>query len=120
MLRMGGTAATMLTWRLISPTAGGQVMPKPQPMQSPNAPTNMNVPIQLDQQDIPLRGPGNPIPPATWKEIKDDAQKLYLMSASFATQVDNTNTSVMLPVALLKEAHAIEKLAKHIQQRMRS
>ena len=120
MLRMGGAAATLLTWKLISPSAGGQVMPKPQPMPSPNAPTNMNAPIQLDQQDIPLRGPGNPIPPATWKEIKDDAQKLYLMSASFATQVDNTNTSVMLPVALLKEAHAIEKLAKHIQQRMRS
>jgi len=88
-------------------------------MPSPNAPTNMNAPIQLDQQNIPIRGPGNPIPPATWKEIKDDAQKLYLMAASFATQVDNTNTSVMLPVGLLKEAHAIEKLAKHIRQRMR-
>jgi hypothetical protein len=79
----------------------------------------MNAPIQLDQQDIPLSGPGNPIPPSTWKEIKADAQRLYLMSASFATQVDNTNTAATLPLSLLKQAHAIEKLAKHIQGRMK-
>lgn len=120
MLAMSGAAATMLSYWLASPSAEGQFHPAPQPMPSPNAPSNMNAPVQLDQQDIPLRGPGNPIPPATWKEIKDDAQKLYLMAASFATQVDNTNTSVTLPVSLLKEAHSIEKLAKHIQLRMRS
>ncbi|HTV07004.1 MAG TPA: hypothetical protein VME86_16670 [Acidobacteriaceae bacterium] len=119
-LTMSGAVGMMLASRFGSPAAEGQMHPSPQPLPSPNAPTNMNAPIQLDQEDIPIRGPGNLIPPATWKEIKDDAQRLYLMSASFATQVDNTNISVTLPVSLLKEARAIEKMAKHIQQRMKT
>ncbi|HTW44428.1 MAG TPA: hypothetical protein VMD58_02690 [Acidobacteriaceae bacterium] len=120
MLTMGGAVAAILASRLDSSTAEGQLHPTPQPLPSPNAPTNMNAPVQLGQQDIPLRGPGNPIPPATWNEIKADAQKLYQMAAGFATQVDNTNVAQMLPLSLLREAHAIEKLAKHIQSRMKS
>ena len=121
MRTMGGAVTAVLAARFMFPGAEGQMhTPVPQPMPSPSAPTNMNVPIQLDQQDIPVRGPRNPIPPATWKEIKSDAQKLYLMAASFATQVDNTNTAATLPISLLKEARAIEKLAKHIQSRMKS
>jgi hypothetical protein len=118
-LTMSGAVAAMLAAKQLGLCATGQMKPSPQPMPSPNAPTNMNAPVQLGQEDIPIRGPGNPIPPATWREIKVDAQKLYLMAASFATQVDNTNTSATLPVSLLKEAREIEKLAKHIQQRMR-
>ncbi len=120
MLTMGGAVAAILASRLDSSTAEGQLHPTPQPLPSPNAPTNMNAPVQLGQQDIPLRGPGNPIPPATWNEIKADAQKLYQMAAGFATQVDNTNVAQMLPLSLLREAHEIEKLAKHIQSRMKS
>lgn len=115
-----GVVAALFATRVTGSRAIAQMSPgPPQPMPSPNAPSNMNAPIQLDQQDIPLHGLGNPIPPATWKEIKDDAQRLYLMAASFATQIDNTNTAITLPVGLMKQAHAIEKLAKHIQQRMR-
>jgi hypothetical protein len=120
MQTMGGALAAMLTARAIGSPAMGQIgHGPPQPLPSPNAPTNMNAPIQLGQQDIPLRGPGRPIPPATWKEIRADALKLYQMSAGFATQVDNTDVAAMLPLSLLKEAHAIEKLAKHIQSRMK-
>lgn len=120
MLTMGGSVAAVLAGRFGCPPAMGQIgHGPPTPLPSPNAPTNMNAPIQLGQQDIPMRGPGRPIPPATWKEIKADALKLYQMSAGFATQVDNTNVTAMLPLPLLKEAHEIEKLAKHIQQRMK-
>jgi len=119
MLTIGGAAASILTsWPILNYAAGQTHSANPQPMASPNAPTNMNAPVQLGQQDIPVHGPGDPIPPATWKEIKDDAQKLYIMAAGFATHVDNTDTSIALPVLLLKEAHAIEKLAKHIRLRM--
>lgn len=113
---IGGAAVAVLAREPFHPEVAGQMRPSPQPLPSPNAPTNMNAPVQLDQEDIPIRGPGNPIPPATWKEIKADAQRLYLMAARFATQVDNTNTSVTLPVSLVREARAIEKLAKHIWQ----
>jgi hypothetical protein len=121
MLGMTGMAGVLLAAKAIDTSSllGQTRTAHPQPFPSPNAPPNQNAPVQLDQQDIPVIGPGQPIPPATWKEIKDDAMKLYQMSASFATQVANTNTAATLPLSLLKEAHEIEKMAKHIQQRMR-
>lgn len=59
------------------------------------------------------------IPPATWLEIKSDADKLLTMATDFKTQVDATNLASTLPLALLQQAHKIEKLAKQIQDRMK-
>ncbi len=121
MLTMTGAMTAFLTARTGSaPYLFGQAgRPSPQPLPSPNAPVNQNAPVQLDQEDIPVVGSMRVIPPATWKEIKEDAMKLYQMSAGFATQVENTNTTATLPLSLLKEAHDIEKMARRIQQRMR-
>jgi hypothetical protein len=92
----------------------------PQPMASPNAPPNENVPAGLDGANIPVVNGQHAIPPATWMEIKSDAQQLYEMAADFKRQVDSTNLVATLPLPLLQEAHRIEKLAKHIQSRMKS
>jgi len=121
MLTMGGAVAAALAVRPLAGDAleGQAARASPQPLPSPNAPANQNAPVQLDQSDIPVVGPSRPIPPATWAQIKSDAQKLYLMAAGFATRVDNTNVTSTLPLPLLKEAHEIEKLAKHIQEQMK-
>jgi hypothetical protein len=97
----------------------GQRTASPQPMPSPNAPANENVPTGLDGAEIPVRNGGPGIAPATWLEIKSDAQKLLAMAADFKTQVDRTNLASTLPLTLLQDAHRIEKLAKKIQERMK-
>jgi hypothetical protein len=119
LLTMSGAVAAVLASRPPSANSIAAQM-TPQPLPSPNAPANENVPAGLDGANIPVRGAGRPIPPATWMEIKSDAQKLYQMAASFATQVDNTNLTSTFPLSLLKDAHNIEKMAKHIRDRMKS
>jgi hypothetical protein len=97
-----------------------QQAPTPQPLSSPNAPMNENVPAGLDGSNIPFRNGDRPVPPATWLEIKSDAQKLLDMATDFKKQVDSTNLSSMLPLALIQAANHIEKLAKQIQTRMKA
>lgn len=92
---------------------------KPQPLPSPNAPMNENVPAGLDGANIPWNHQKT-ILPATWIEIKSDAAKLLSMAADFKDRVDHTNLSATLPLPLIKEAHQIEKLAKKIQNRMKA
>ena len=98
--------------------ARGQ-MHTPQPMPSPNAPRNQNVPAGLDGADIPVKNGEDVIPPATWMEIKSEAQKLLEMTTDFKKRVDRTNVSATLALPLVKEAHEIEKLAKKIQKQMK-
>jgi hypothetical protein len=115
MAAMTGVVASALCAHDIA----GQMAPTPQPMASPNAPKNENVPAGLDGAEIPVRNGKPPIPPATWMEIQSDAQKLLEMVTEFKTQVDHTNLSSTLPLPLIQQAQAIEKLAKHIQSRMK-
>lgn len=114
----GAVAAVLVARPLPVHCLAGQMTPQPRP--SPNAPANQNVPAGLDGADIPVNNGQRTIPPATWMEIKSDAQKLYDMAADFKSQVDRTNLAATLPLPLLQEAHGIEKLAKHIQSRMKS
>lgn len=91
----------------------------PQPMASPNAPQNQNVPAGLDGAEIPVRNGQRVIPPATWMEIKSDARELLDMATDFKKRVDQTNLGSTLPLPLIQEARRIEKLAKKIQSRMK-
>lgn len=88
-------------------------------MASPNAPHDQNVPAGLDGAEIPVNNGQRVVPTATWLDIKSDAQRLLDMAADFNRRVDHTNLGAMLPLALIKEAHNIEKLAKKIQGRMK-
>ena len=96
-----------------------QKTPSPQPMPSPNAPRNENAPLGMDT-DIPVRNGDKQLAPAAWVDIKSDAQKILDLATDFKWQVDKANLNNMLPVLLLREAHDLEKLAKQVQNRMKS
>lgn len=112
MIAISGAVAAALATRSLS----GQI---PQPLPSPNAPLNQNVPAGLDGADIPVRNGRRMIPPATWLEIRSDAQKLLDLATDFKKRVDQTNLGSTLPLPLIQEAHRIEKMAKNIQKRMK-
>ncbi|MGH9588031.1 MAG: hypothetical protein ACRD3F_13835 [Acidobacteriaceae bacterium] len=91
----------------------------PQPMPSPNAPLNQNVPAGLDGANIPVVNGRNVVPPATWVEIRKETQKLLEMTQDFKQKVDATNLGSTLPLDLLKQAHRIEKQIKKIERQMK-
>lgn len=91
----------------------------PQPMASPNAPTDQNVPAGLDGANIPVVNGQNVVPPATWMEIRKETQKLLEMTQDFKQKVDATNLGSKLPLDLMKQAHRIEKLIKKIERQMK-
>ena len=85
----GAVAAVLVARPLFAFPDAGQS--KPQPMPSPNAPANENVPAGLDGANIPVRNGGPGFVPATWMEIRSDAQKLLEMATDFKGQIDHTN-----------------------------
>jgi hypothetical protein len=91
----------------------------PQPMPSPNAPRNQNVPAGMDSPDLIKQNNQSGISPLVWTQIKSDTQKLYQMTSDFRDHVQQTNLTATLPLPLIKEAHQIEKLAKQIQEHMK-
>lgn len=117
--RMIMTMTSALAAAFATRTLSGQRSATPQPMPSPNAPLNQNVPAGLDGADIPVSNGRRIVPPATWGEIKADAQKLLDMATDFKKRVDQTNLGATMPLPLIQEARRIEKLAKKIQRRMK-
>lgn len=114
----GAVASVLSASRLSAFAAPGQKTPTPQPVPSPNAPTNMNAPVGLDGADIPIRGETT-VAPATWTEIKSDAQKLLDIATDFKWQVNRASQSNTLPLLLVQEARSMEKLAKQLQSRIK-
>ena len=51
------------------------------------------------------------------KNIKKDVEKLYDLAADLKTEVEKTDSTTVLSLAMLKKAEAIEKLAKQIKDR---
>jgi hypothetical protein len=123
--RLAGMAAGLLVTPGAAPGAApgflrAQQRPSPQPLPSPNAPMNQNVPGGLDGAGLAHQSQQPTISPLVWNEIKSDSDKLLQMATDFKAKVDQTNVSATLSLPLMKEAHQIEKMAKQIQQRMRS
>jgi hypothetical protein len=95
---------------------GGQtstMRPPPQPLPSPNAP-NPNYPQGMN-------GPG-PTPPdqktidkQNEVEIRAEVDKLYALVSEMKQELSVTNTTAVLSVSFVKQAHEIEKLAKHVK-----
>ena len=92
----------------------------PQPLPSPNAPQNENVPAGLDGANIPVVNGRNVVPPATWMEIRNQARELLAMTLDFKEKVDSTNLGSKLPLDLLKQARRIEKQIKKIERQMKN
>jgi hypothetical protein len=115
LVTMAGVAAGVIAAR---PAFAGQMSPHPQPLPSPNAPQNQNAPAGLDRAGV-NDNPHPGVSPLAWTQIKTDVEKLYQMTSDFKDHVQQTNLSSTLPLALIKEAHQIEKLAKQIQEHMK-
>lgn len=49
------------------------------------------------------------------KNIKKDVERLYDLAAQLKTEVEKTDATTVLSVAMLKKAEEIEKLAKQIK-----
>jgi hypothetical protein len=114
LLTMAGFAAGTLAAR---PAIASQ---RPQPLPSPNAPSNQNAPAGLDNAGVQQGKQSPAINPLAWSQIKTDVQKLFQMTSDFRDHVVQINLNSTLPLSLIKEAHQIEKLAKQIQDHMKS
>ena len=51
------------------------------------------------------------------KDIKKDVDKLYSLATQLKAEVDKTDSTSVLSLAMLKKAEEIEKLAKQIKDR---
>ena len=94
----------------------------PQPVQSPNAPTNQNVPGGLDGPQLTPNGPdatNASMNAQNDREIRLGVQRLYALVVELKNQVDQTNSNMVLNAALVKRAQDIEKLAKQIKDKAR-
>jgi hypothetical protein len=83
----------------------------------------------VPQPPLPRRGPddkddntSSPPPGAkkavleqNQKDIKKDVEKLYELASELKTEVDKTDATAVLSLAMVKKAEEIEKLAKQIK-----
>ncbi len=91
----------------------------PQPLPSPNAPTNQNVPGGLN--NYPSGDSSRPVPNTfNAAEVKRMVEELYQLALELKDEADKTNLQTTLPADFLKRAQQIEKLAKAVRNRARS
>jgi hypothetical protein len=82
----------------------------------------------VPQPPLPRRDPGDREDAATpppgakkavleqnQKDIKKDVEKLYELASELKTEVDKTDATAVLSLAMVKKAEEIEKLAKQIK-----
>lgn len=104
-------ASSLLLAVQISPVASA-LQRTPQPLPSPNAPTNQNVPSGMNQYPA-----GNSQRPSGYNgtQLNEMVQRLYQMTLDLKQETDRTNLQNILPADFLKKAQQIEKLAKSIR-----
>jgi hypothetical protein len=88
----------------------------PQPMPSPNAPSNQNFPGGLNGPPITKSGDAQPNP-LNQEQIAAMVQELYKLASELKNEVEHTNLTAVFPVTFVKKAQQIEKLAKQIKER---
>ena len=49
------------------------------------------------------------------KDIKKDIEKLYTLASELKTEIEKTDATVILSLAMVKKAEEIEKLARQIK-----
>jgi hypothetical protein len=106
-----GTAGTLATapWMYAA-------FQHPQPMPSPNAPSNQNFPGGLNGPQATKSGDAQPNP-LNQEQIAAMVQELYKLASELKDQVEHTNLTAVFPVTFVKKAQQIEKLAKQIKDR---
>jgi hypothetical protein len=91
------------------------IPPPPQPRQSPNAPTNQNVPQGLEGR--PASTDTTRVSPNVQneQELRGNIQQMYQLALELKEEADKSNSNIVLDVSLVKRAQEIEKLAKRIK-----
>jgi hypothetical protein len=88
----------------------------PQPMPSPNAPSNQNVPAGMNGPD--LIKPDKPQPnPVMQAEVAASVRQLFKLATELKDDVEHINLNTTFSLAFVKKAEQIEKLAKQIKIR---
>ncbi len=104
--------------RLISPvltlsafpfTLHGQD-PFPSPRQRPGRPGD-------DDSNLPEKPPTKVVLEENQKDIKKNVEKLFDLASQLKEQVEKTDSTTTLSLALVKKAEEIEKLARQIKER---
>jgi len=98
-----------------TPVLASALQHSPQPIPSPNAPTNQNFPAGLDGPTNQPTEEKKQIDPKRQEEIRTDIQKLYDLAAQLKEETGKSDLNSTLPVSLVKKAQEIEKLAKKIR-----
>jgi hypothetical protein len=103
------TAGTLLVLR--TENLGGQAKPSGRP--SPADPT-----AELDSPlPAPGKSPTKALLEANQKDIKKNIEKLYQLATDLKVEVEKTDSSQVLSLAMVKKAEEIEKLAHEIKTR---
>ncbi len=109
---LAGAAGVLATESLLCPVLSAQFAPQPIP--SPHAP-NQNFPPGLDGPDQRPGSDNKSVDPKIREEIKADIEKLYELASELREQAGKSDLNVTLPVAVVKKAQQIEKLARKIK-----
>ena len=87
------------------------------PSQNPQSPMPPFGPDEPEKPESPLKNPNKSRLEANDKDIKKKVEKLFQLATELKDQVEKTDSSKVLSLALLKKAEEIEKLAKEIKNR---
>jgi hypothetical protein len=87
-------------------------------------PTSRRNGIPRDPASDDSNGPGQPSATKTvleqrQKDIKKDVEKLFDLATQLKTEVEKTDATAVLSLAMVKKAEEIEKLAKQISNHAR-
>jgi len=112
------TATTFIFLAAVTSALAQHPTPQPpQPRQSPNAPTNQNVPQGLDGPQLTPESDKVSFDVQNDREIRAGVDRLYNMVVELKNEVNQTNTNMVLNTSVVKRAQDIEKLAKQIKDR---
>lgn len=108
LLAGAGTLAVLNSGKL-----AGQAKPK---VGSPRPPDEAPPPMD-DSEASPSKSPTKVLLEANEKDIKKNIEKLYQLAGDLKAEVEKTDSSQVLSLALVKKAEEIEKLARDIKTR---
>ena len=84
-------------------------------MSAPPNPRRENSPEDPSHSPLPAAASTKAVLAQRQKDIKRDIEKLYDLATQLKTEVEKTDATTVLSLAMVKKAEEIEKLAKQIK-----
>ena len=103
---------TWLCWAVVF-FAGSRTISAQNPVPQPPLPRHS--PDDRDDAPAPKPGAKKAVLEQNQKDIKKDVEKLYELASELKTEVDKTDATAVLSLAMVKKAEEIEKLARQIK-----